>query len=176
MTGNLTGSAHQRCPFCDIDFSQHDNLWKLRSLRAATPKTLLELSKAWAAGIATSLGMKHRSPLIPLWEHIQRDPILQEWVKKFVLGVDPLHVIKGHWATLLDRLFVTPTIFDADEFARLLEEHVQRRCVSDLDGAHMRELVLRWKQVLLPALRVQGNTLDQFKVLFHQWAEVLHSY
>jgi hypothetical protein len=172
MLGNLGGSAHRRCTCCDIDFSQRDKLWTWQAIEQAKPKSILALAKAWATGTAAAMGMKNQSAFVPSLERLNLDPKLKEWAKQFVVGIDPLHNIKGHWLSVIARLRGMKDKFDYQHFSDLVDQHVQRCLVSDLDGAHMRKLLVCWKDVLEPALKVSVEELPIWQKFFHHWTEV----
>jgi hypothetical protein len=172
MLGNLGGSAHLRCTCCAIDFSCRTQLWQWQTIEKAKRKSILTLACAWAEGTATTMGMKVQSPFVPSLESLNLNPALKEWAKKLIIGTDPLHNIKGHWASILARLRGAKHIFDYNKFSNLVDQHIQRRLASELDGAHMRELAVRWNQVLMPALLVSETEQPIWREFFIYWTEV----
>ena len=137
MTGNLGGSAHQRCSCCSINFANLESLWKFTTIEAAKPKSIIALAQAWADGTAKGLGMKTQSPLIPSLESLALEPEVKKWAEQMIIGNDPLHNIKGHWVSIIGRLRGMKAVFNYNVFSALVDQHVQRRLASDLDGAHM---------------------------------------
>jgi hypothetical protein len=172
ILGNLGGSAHQRCSCCGINFAHFDSLWHFATIEAAEGKSIKQLAQAWANGSAQELGMKTQSVIIPSLETLDLDPEVQKWAEQLVVGNDPMHNVKGHWSSILGRLRGMKEIFDYALFSELVDQHIQRRLASELDGAHMRELALRWKQVLLPAFKVSVEQQTLWEKFFIYWSEV----
>jgi hypothetical protein len=172
MIGNLGGNAHKRCTCCDIDFSKRDTVWTWLAIEQAKPKSIIALAEAWANGKAASMGMKNQSAFVPSLEQLNLDPELKKWAEQFFLGVDPLHNIKGHWVSIIARLRGMKVKFDYQLFSNLVDQHIQRCQASDLDGAHMRELLVRWEEIFEPALKVTTEELQIWQKFFHYWTEV----
>jgi hypothetical protein len=174
VMGNATGSAWSRCEQCNAKFNEFDKLWRYDYLAACTHKTLNDVVQQWLSGKAGENGLTNISPLLgtdleDLKNLPQRD---LKWIKKFVLALDSLHNIKGHLATIVKRL-QKESGWNEDEFKELLEKHVQRRNVADLDGQHYRLLFALWKQVILPTLQTTDPArLDKLQTLFHHWEEI----
>lgn len=175
MLGNLGGNAHQRCSCCGINFADIELLWKFTTIEAAKPKSIIALAQAWADGTAKDLGMKTQSPIIPSSDSLTLDPEVKKWAEQFLFGSDSLHNTKGHWVSILGRLRGMKGVFDYKVFSNLVDQHVQRRLASELDGAHMRELAIRWKQVLMPALMVPNKERPAWEKFFTYWTEVCSS-
>lgn len=172
MIGNFGGTAHKRCSCCDFDFSQRDKLWTWLAIEQAKPKSIIVLAEAWAIGKAASMGMKNQSAFVPSLEQLNLDPELRKWAEQFFLGIDSLHNGKGHCASVIARLRGMKEKFDYQLFSNLVDQHIQRCQASDLDGAHMRELLVRWKDVFEPALKVSAEELRIWQKFFHHWTEV----
>jgi len=172
MLGNLGGSSPLRCSCCGVNFAAGEKLWQFATIEASKPKTLLTLAEAWANGTAKELGMKTRSPIIPSLTSLNLQPEVKEWAEQLIFGGEPLHNIKGHWTSILARLRGMKTVFDYECFSKLVDQHVQRRLASELDGAHIRELALRWKQVFMPALLVSDEERPTWEKFFTFWTEV----
>jgi hypothetical protein len=94
------------------------------------------------------------------------------WLKELLIPLDGLHNIKGHLHSIVDAL-LSMKEFDGDLFRSLLDKHIQRREVGNLDGAHFRELFVRWREVIMPAMH-QFTPEEQalFSKFFSTWGEV----
>lgn len=120
------------------------------------------------------LGIKGISPLLGSSladvNRLLTDPTVNQWAKEFVIGVDSLHNLKGGDSNIVARLLKFSD-FDSVLFLKNLETHVQRRLVSELDGAHFRLLVVKWEKVILPALH-SCKYAKEISLLFDHLAEV----
>jgi len=67
--------------------------------------------------------------------------------------------------------------FNETQFLSLLNERIQRKAPSDLDGAHLRLLFAMWKEVIAPAMSACDVAVRQATVvILHHWAEVVLQY
>jgi hypothetical protein len=174
ILGNSGGSAHSRCEQCTVKFNDFEQLWRYDKLVSCSPKKLNNVVEQWLAGKAGESGLTNISPLLgkDLADLKNLDPATQKWIRKFLVALDSLHNTKGHLATIMKRLQKDPGWNDA-LFKDLLEQHVQRRNVADLDGQHYRLLFAEWKKVILPALEnMESARLEKLKLLFHHWEEI----
>lgn len=63
--------------------------------------------------------------------------------------------------------------FDEALFKSNLHKQIQRKDVGDLDGAHYRELFVKWKDVIYPSLKkCQKDVKGKLKEFFKNWGEV----
>lgn len=99
------------------------------------------------------------------------DSSFNEWLDNFIVGMDNLHNVKGNSANIISRVTQLPN-FDATLFQSLLEKKIQRRLLSELDGAHYRLLVVKWRSVLLPALHSCSIDQKALATLFDHYGEV----
>jgi hypothetical protein len=142
---------------CGFDFSQVEKLWDLSAHLNAASKDLITLTNALieGGGKAPELGAKGIPAVLP--DSIQGlqllldDPDQCQWAEQFLIGWDALHNLKGHYAHIIERMRKWKD-WDDETFQYLLEMHVQRRLVSELDGAHYRLLIVQWEKVILPSL------------------------
>jgi hypothetical protein len=157
VMNNIGGSGHRRCVCCGFDFSQVEKLWDLSAHLNAASKDLITLTNALieGGGKAPELGAKGIPAVLP--DSIQGlqllldDPDQCQWAEQFLIGWDALHNLKGHYAHIIERMRKWKD-WDDETFQYLLEMHVQRRLVSELDGAHYRLLIVQWEKVILPSL------------------------
>jgi hypothetical protein len=84
------------------------------------------------------------------------NPIFMGWAKDFIIGVDALHAVKGHMGNLLKVLCKDNARFNEATFLCNLSALVQRRMLSDLDGKHIRLLVLK---CFVSGLRFNGFSM-----------------
>jgi hypothetical protein len=174
IMGNVGGSGWSRCEQCDVKFNDFEQLWHYDKLHACSPKSLSNVVEQWLAGKAGESGLTNISPLLgkDVADLQSLDPTTQKWIRKFLVALDSLHNTKGHLATIVKRLQKGPGWNDA-LFKNLLEKHVQRRNVAELDGQHYRLLFAEWRKVLLPALEsTEFARLEKLKLLFHHWEEI----
>ena len=86
--------------------------------------------------------MKDIDPQSPLWR----------WPDSFLLGLDQLHTCKGHLHHLIAVMRKHPGWLD-DVFIKNMANLIQRKDVSELDGAHVRLLFAMYRNTILPALQ-----------------------
>lgn len=101
------------------------------------------------------------------------DPAQKQWAEEFLIAFDSLHNMKGNNNHLLARIRTWKGEWDDNLFLGLLDQHVQRRLVSELDGSHFRLLIVLWAKVILPALeKCPEPKKTKVKMLFHHLSEV----
>lgn len=179
LMNNIGGSGHRRCVVCGFDFSKVEKLWDLASHFNAPAKDLVSLAKALIEGNgkAPELGVKGIPSILPDsvqgLQQLLEDTEQLKWAEEFLIAFDSLHNLKGDYANLLARMRCWKE-WDDDTFQHLLEEHVQRRLVSELDGAHYRLLIVLWDKVVLPSLHSCTDTekIERIKQLFHHMTEI----
>lgn len=140
---------------------------------------LITLSKALikGKGRAPELGTKGIPAVLPdSTQELQLlldDPDQCQWAEQFLIGWDSLHNLKGDYAHLIERMRKWKD-WDDEAFQYLLEAHVQRRLVSELDGAHYRLLIVQWEKIIQPSLQHCEDKMkqDRVKRLFHAMTEV----
>jgi hypothetical protein len=89
-----------------------------------------------------------------------------------LVALDSLHNTKGHLSTVIKRL-QKDSSWNETVFKELLEKHVQRRLVADLDGQHYRLLFSQWREVILPAIEsTDASRREKLETLFHHWCEI----
>jgi hypothetical protein len=130
--------------------------------RFTRPSDLVTLAKALIKGNgqAVELGMKGIPVFLPdtvegLKELLQNEEECKQ-LEEFMIGVDSLHNLKGDSINTIKRMRAWKD-WDDKRFGELLETHIQRRLVTELDGAHYRLLIVMWEKVILPALHLCGD-------------------
>lgn len=189
MIGNSCGGA-LRCPHCNADFTQSSQLWSYAHLKSCEAKTLVSLNDLLSN---PSSGIIRQSGIFAACASEDEEQKLKEAIKHCRLAVDPLHNIKGHLSNIILSMRKW-SCWNEAIFVKLLGDIIQRKAVSDLDGAHMR-LVLSYtylpfspilcrllaemhKEVILPALKDKcpPDVLAKVEQLFEGFAEVLAFY
>lgn len=61
--------------------------------------------------------------------------------------------------------------WDDEKFISALNDTVQRKAPSDLDGAHMRILFASWRSTLLPSFTPCAER-ELLEKILHHWCEV----
>ncbi len=138
---------------------------------------LISLAKALAKGNGKELGLKGVPSLLPATvpeiQQMLTDPKQCDWAEEFVIGIDPLHNMKGNTSKVVATMRTWKGEWDDIIFNSSLEENIQRRLVSELDGAHYRLLVVSWPTVILPALHSCSEPKKTMaKMFFHHLCEV----
>lgn len=137
---NIGGNGHRRCGVCGFDFSEMSKLWDLAAHLNAPPKDLVSLANALIKGNgkAPELGAKGIPAVLPDsvkgLEEWLADPTKRKVAEKFLIGLDSLHNLKGDCANLMKRMRSWKDWDDAI-FGDLLATHIQRRLITELDGA-----------------------------------------
>lgn len=168
MIGNSCG-GFLRCPHCSADFSNEDSLWSYAHLRTCRTKTFASLLEQ--LGDSTS-GIVRESGIFLACKRPEDKKKMLEILKDCKLAVDPLHNIKGHLKTIMDCLKQWK-YFDEAIFVKNLGDFIQRKSVSDLDGAHMRLLAEMYREAILPALTAcPAEIYSKVEELFEGWSEV----
>lgn len=174
---NLTGSAHMRCPSCAANFSDFSTIWSYAEMAKAWQKTIPNVAKKLEEGeeAHTAVGIKSGAPMILSPKEMELDPRLLKWAEDFIKGLDNLHNAKGVLHTVLERLKKETQLFSGKIFERLIEDSLQRRASSELDGSHWREAAVRYEEVIMPAfISKDEHMLAGFRKFFHYWNEVYY--
>src|SRR5690606_30283378 len=94
------------------------------------------------------------------------------FILTFVIGLDPLHNCRGHTPDLIDRLSEWPG-WDEGIFVEATSKIVQRRLVSEMNGAKLRLLVAAYEETIMPALHaLPTDVVRQVSDLLHNLREV----
>ena len=176
--GNSCG-GYYKCILCDADFSKPQLLWNFKYLISRRKKDLVSILKYWLNGEHSVIGLVRIPPLLGQTlddlKHIDLEQPEWQWVKSFLVGLDPLHNCKGHLCTLLALVRIQP-YWDDVVFVTKLVDVVGRKDVSELDGAHVRYLFVKYRETLLPALHLlkEQNTAayQSIERMLKDWSEV----
>jgi hypothetical protein len=134
------------------------------------------VEQKWLDGKGKEHGRERIPPLlgdtIEDLKNIDLDSPEHCWIKTFLIGIDALHNIKGFLKALIKRIIKLPQ-FDKNIFFGLLNSKIQRKELSDLDGAHFRYLFVLYETVIAPALvKIQPTTKKELLSLLNIWVEI----
>lgn len=174
FTGNSVG-GDLRCQCCDLDFSSRA-VWSWKYMASRFVKTLASNLKRFLAGDAEDVGLPRLCRLLgDSLEDLRKldlsSPELH-FILTFVIGLDPLHNCRGHTPDLIDRLSEWPG-WDEGIFVEATSKIVQRRLVSEMNGAKLRLLVAAYEETIMPALHaLPTDVVRQVSDLLHNLREV----
>lgn len=144
MIGNSCGGA-LRCPHCNADFTQYSQLWSYAHLKSCEAKTLVVVNDLLSN---PSSGIIRQSGIFAACTSEDEQQKLKEAIKHCQLAVDPLHNIKGHLNNIILSMRKW-SCWNEATFVKLLGDIIQRKAVSDLDGAHMRLMLIELRTFAL---------------------------
>ena len=173
-TGNKVG-GHFRCCFCSASFKDPVRLFRHVYSSSCSTKSLFSnavtvLNNRDSPGELEKIGLRTFPHIIAPSLDRLANVSLEAW-KDVIIGVDSLHNAKGHSLTALD-LMITLGYLDRKRFTVQLNTHLHRDRLSEIDGAHLRLLVLQWTEIVQPCLTCSPHIATLIRNFFSNWLEV----
>lgn len=174
FVGNSVG-GNFRCQSCDIDFSLRA-VWSWKYMASRFVKTLASMLQRCLVGDADTVGLPRLCRLLgDRLEDLSTLDLSSEplqFILHFVVGLDPLHTCTGHTPDIINQMAAWHG-WDEAVFLSTISSVVQRRLVSEMNGAKLRLLVASYEDTILPALHAIPEELQQkVRDFLHNYREV----